>query len=59
MMQLDSEIFLEYKIVIKELLFNGADRQAVTKDGQTALGIVESHVEVLSDTQFKSLMFIL
>lgn len=35
MAQMDDEIFLEFKIIIKELLFNGADRNLITGDGTT------------------------
>lgn len=31
----DDEIYEEYKLIIKELLFNGADRMIGTKDGLT------------------------
>lgn len=35
------QVFLEYKMIIKELLFNGADRQDRNTSGITALGIFE------------------
>jgi len=36
MQQLDDEIFLEFKIIMKELLFNGADRSITSGEGLTA-----------------------
>ena len=37
------EAFLEYKIIIKELLFNGASREVRTKEGLTAAEILDDH----------------
>lgn len=53
------EIYCEYKMIIKELLFNGADRNIESTSGKTALGILFDHIEYLSDEQLKSMSFIL
>ena len=45
---IDEEIYLEYKLIIKELLFNGADRNIRTKEGLSALEIVNQHAEVFT-----------
>jgi len=37
MLTTDESHFEDYKKIIKELLFNGADRTVKTKKGQTAL----------------------
>jgi hypothetical protein len=42
---------LEYKIIIKELLFNGADRKALNLDGKTALMILEENKSVFSQAK--------
>lgn len=36
-LELNEHIYSEYKIIIKELLFNGADRNLKTNEGLTAL----------------------
>ena len=35
------ESFEDYKEIIKELLFNGAERQLRTKEGKTALDLIK------------------
>ncbi len=52
-------MFLEYKIIIKELLFNGANRDILSKDGLNAYQIVASHAEFFSEQQLRTLMYIL
>lgn len=50
---------MEYKIIIKELLFNGANRFILSKDGLNAYQIVASHAEFFSEQQLRTLMYIL
>lgn len=44
---------------MKELLFHGADRQALTSDGFTALDIVEASADYFTGNQLRSLRVIL
>ena len=39
--EIDEEIYEEYKLIIKELLFNGADRMLGTKDSLTPRMILQ------------------
>jgi hypothetical protein len=55
----DEEIYEEYKLIIKELLFNGADRMLGTKDGLTPRMILYECQDVFTEQQFASLSFIL
>jgi len=52
-------IYEEYKAIIKELLFCGADRNIKTKKGQTALDILNEFEDTLTKQQMKSMRFIL
>lgn len=54
-----TEIYLEYKLIIKELLFHGANRSVQSKDGLTARMILDQHQEVFNADWLKSLSFIL
>jgi len=45
--------------MIKELLFNGADRSIETNLGETALDLLCMIKDKLDDTDFESLRFIL
>ena len=50
---------MEFKIIIKELLFSGADRSLKTGDGMSCVQIVTNNAQYFSDTQLRSLMFCL
>eukprot|EP00347_Sterkiella_histriomuscorum_P003212 403365161 len=51
--------FDEYKRIIKELLFNGANRQLADIEGITPLMIAEERQEEIPDDNFKSLNILL
>ena len=48
-------IFTEFKTIIKELLFNGADRSLKTKEGLTAIEMLEKDAGSYTETQLTSL----
>jgi hypothetical protein len=53
------ECYIEYKLIIKELLFNGANRNIKTNKGLTAMELLEDHADCLSYAQMKAMSFIL
>lgn len=55
----NDQIFTEYKTIIKELLFNGADRSLKTNEGLTALQIFEENSSLYTAVQQTSLRIIL
>ena len=56
MIEEDSDqVFIESKLVIKELLFNGANRDLLTNDQMTAYEIAQRHECYFSVQQNKSL----
>ena len=57
-LELDEQ-YLEYKLIIKELLFNGASREVKTNEGATAADILEEHEEIIPPKYYNSLSFIL
>ena len=50
---------MEFKIIIKELLFSGADRSLKTGDGMSCIQIVTNHAHYFSENQIRTLMFCL
>lgn len=53
------ECYIEYKLIIKELLFMGADRNIKTTKSLTAMQILEDHKKALTEEQLSSMSFIL
>ena len=56
---INEEVFYEYKLIIKELLFNGADRRLKTDDGYRPIDIVRQHKTVFTAQQLKQIEIIL
>ena len=52
-------VFIEYKLIVKELLFNGANRNIKNAQGKTAFEIIYDYQDTLSPNQLRSLSFIL
>lgn len=55
----DVDSFIEYKRIIKELLFNGADRTKKTLSEHTPLDLLEQIEDVLEEDEYRSLHLIL
>jgi len=55
----EPDSFDDYKRIIKTLLFGGAKREMKTKQGKTALMLLEENKEVLETHEYNSLRFIL
>ena len=55
----NDQIFQEFKTIVKELLFNGADRSLKTNEGQTALQIFEENSHLYTLAQQTNLNIIL
>jgi hypothetical protein len=50
---------LEHKLIIKELLFHGAQRDIRSDDGKTAIEIIDGEKDLLTKEQYRSLRIIL
>ncbi len=51
----NDQIYTDIKLIIKELLFSGADRHLRTNDDLTAFEIAQGHKDSFSDEQNRSL----
>lgn len=53
------ETFLQFKAIMKELLFSGADRTLTADDGVTAWRTIENNEKLFTVAQYKSLQILL
>ena len=49
----DPDSFLDYKRIIKELLFNGADKNLKTNSEHTALDLLEQIYDMLEEDEYE------